>query len=74
MLDIIRGVRSFVFCGIVRGTGVVSFKVTVFLLTLLSSFPHSDHDNFLRMGIDCEDVYHVQGYEGPESILRFVRD
>ena len=30
----------------------------------------SDHDRFLKAGIDCEEVYHVQGYEGPEAFLR----
>jgi hypothetical protein len=29
-----------------------------------------DHDRFLREGIHCQEVYQIQGYEGPETILR----
>jgi hypothetical protein len=34
------------------------------------SITKDDHDIFLKSGIDCEDAYHVQGYEGPETVLR----
>ena len=34
------------------------------------TIPPPDHDHYLQLGIDCEEVYHVQGYEGPESVLR----
>ncbi|KAG1655684.1 hypothetical protein FOA52_003277 [Chlamydomonas sp. UWO 241] len=29
-----------------------------------------DHDRFLKAGIHCEESYVVQGYEGPEAVLR----
>ncbi|GAX80729.1 hypothetical protein CEUSTIGMA_g8164.t1 [Chlamydomonas eustigma] len=34
------------------------------------SITEEDHAIFMKSGIDCEEAYHIQGYEGPETVLR----